>query len=176
MTDSTELPSSYLIQTISEEQFEIVNSIKPQLITALHENLFLWQLHQELEEKSKRMRFNDRITHHPQTSVDLKLNELFSCYVSEWYNEFLEDNKTIVSEKHRCEYPLNVLLPIVLESMGNYEIISVDSERKDTGHDTNKISDHDSPESDQYNIKSELESLRPVWQGEFNDISHINTC
>ena len=164
MADITESPSSSLIQAISEEQFEILNSIKPQLLTALHEDSFLSQLHQELDEKSKRMRFNDIITYHPHTSVDFRLKELISCFVSKWYSEFLENNQIIVSDIHRREYPLTVLLSVVLQCIANHEIICVDSEREDTGHDSDQISDPELLESNQYDLNSEIESLCPVWQ------------
>ena len=159
-----------------DEYQEIINSIKPKLINALKENSYISDLHRQLDEKSKYLKFNDLISYHPETSVEYALKEKVACLVSKWYNEHLETCQIEIDERHKCDYPLAVLLPVVLESISNSKLIYIDSEDEGT-KDIQLNSNSDiAQECYSHGVASELEKLCPIWQGEFNDILHVNTC
>ena len=67
------------------------------------------------------------------------------------------------------------MLPVVLEYISKLDIITVESDNENTSH--HKLVPI--PFVDQEcnnNFDSEMENLCPTWQGEYNDISHLNTC
>ena len=104
------LQSHLTFQKNNSSKLLIYNSskllIKPKLLTALNEESFLSDLHKQLDEKSKYMRFNDLIAYHPTTPFDYNFKEKFACLASQWYDEY--------SDAHKRDYPLTVLLPVIL--------------------------------------------------------------
>ena len=81
-----------------------------------------------------------------------------------------------ISDVHKRDYPLTVLLPVVLEYIYNSKIIiTIES-------DDEKPSHHElipilrSYQECSNSLNSDMENLCPTWQGEYNDISHLNTC
>ena len=142
----------------------------------MKENSYISNLHRQLDEKSKYLKFNDLISYHPETSVEYGLKEKVACLVSKWYNEHLETCQIEIDERHKCDYPLAVLLPVVLKSISNSKLIYIDSEDEGT-KDIQLNSNSDiAQECYSHGVASELEKLCPIWQGEFNDILHVNTC
>ena len=162
--------SSYT-PTISQDIFD---GIKRKVMQTLEEGSYLSPLHRELDEKSKYMRFTDIISYHPNTSLSYTFKEKVACLISQWYNEYLDLSQVEENEYHKQNYPLTVLLPVVFEYIMNLEIIEIEPESVVTYPtlELHKPSDVANYETHGYN----LESLCPVWQGEFGGILHQNTC
>ena len=160
-----------------ERQFEMINAIKPKLMTALNKGLFLSDLHALLDEKSNYLPFGDLIAYHPETLFDYNFKEKSACLVSQWYNEYLVSTKIDMSDAHKRDYPLTVLLPVILEYIASAQLIDVDSVIEDSETSLEGISNSDvKQEYDLSMSGSMFENLCPVWQGEYNDIIHLNTC
>ena len=159
-----------------EQQLEIINEIKPKLLTALNEESFLSDLYKQLDEKSKYMRFNDLIAYHPTTPFDYNFKEKFACLASQWYDEYLVCRQIDISDAHKRDYLLTVLLPVILEYIANSQVIYVESDIEDRELGMDVISTSVDLEYNSYSPSSMFENLCPVWQGQFNDISHLNTC
>ena len=160
----------------SEVEYEILNSLKPKLMRALEENFYVSELHKTLDQKSKYTRFNDIITLHPSTPVHYSVKEKVAHLVSEWYKEYLETQFIEISEAHKRDYPFcSVLFPVASEYISNSEIITVES---DDGKNSNQ---EPAPNPDVFQecsdcYISEMVNLCPIWQGEYNNILHHNTC
>ena len=162
-----------------EQQFEIINNLKPKLLTALNEESFLSVLHKQLDEKSKYMKYNDLVTYHPETPFDYTFKEKAACLVSEWYDEYLASRQIDISSNHKRDYPLTVLLPVILDSIANSQFQYIDSDTEDAKHNVVapvKSTSDVGQELISYTPCFMFEDLCPVWQGEFNDILHLNTC
>lgn len=84
-------------------------------------------LHKMLDDKSK-YRYYDIIALHPITSVDYTVKETVACLVSQWYNEYLDTQLIEINDAHKRDYPLTVLLPVVLECISNSKIITIESD------------------------------------------------
>ena len=166
------------LSNLSEErQFEMINNIKPKLMTALNEGSYLSDLHKFLDEKSKYLPYGDLITYHPETLFDYTFKERAACLVPQWYDEYLVSTKIDISDTHRRDYPLTVLLPVILEYIASAQVMYVDSVIEDTATSLEVISSSNvEPENDLSTSSYMFENLCPVWQGEFNDILHLNTC
>ena len=170
-----EVIESPLNSPASEVESEILNSLKPKLMRALEENSYVSELHKTLDQKSKYTRFNDIITLHPSTSVHYSVKEKVAHLVSEWYKEYLETQFIEISEAHKRDYPLAVLFPVALEYISNSEIITVESDEEKNSNP------EPAPNPDVFQecsvcSNSEMVNLCPIWQGEYNNILHHNTC
>ena len=97
MVDIFESPT----KVSEEQQFEIINILKPKLLTALNEESFLSVLHKQLDEKSKYMKYNDLVTYHTETPFDYTFKEKAACLVSEWYDEYLASRQIDISSIHK---------------------------------------------------------------------------
>ena len=159
--------------SISEEEHDMLNSIKPKLLDALVNNTHLSRLHKQLDDKSKYIRFNDLISYHPMTSAHYSIKEKVACLVTEWNNEYLHIAQLYdkLDDGHKRNYPLIVLLPVVLEYMCNSEVIEIESENEDL-HIISIVPKKSNPDS----VIDEFERLCANWQGEYDGILHLNTC
>ena len=121
-----------LIPHGSEVEDEFLNNLKPKLMQALKEKSYLSELHKVLDEKSKCTRFTDIIVLHPSTSVHYSVKEKVAFLVSEWCNEYLDTQLIEINDTHKRDYPLTVLLPVVLECISNSEIVAIKSDNEET--------------------------------------------
>ena len=139
----------------------------------------MFVLHKQLDEKSKYMKYNDLVTYHPETPFDYTFKEKAACLVSEWYDEYLASRQIDISSNHKRDYPLTVLLPVILDSIANSQFQYIDSDTEDAKHNVVapvKSTSDVGQELISYTPCFMFEDLCPVWQGEFNDILHLNTC
>ena len=98
------------------------------------------------------------------TSVQYFLKEKVACLVSEWYNEHLETCQIEKDERHKCDYPLAVLLPVVLECILNSECINIESENEEIK--VKKLNSNSDIDQDGYHsITSDLEKLCRLARG-----------
>ncbi|KAI6659709.1 hypothetical protein LOD99_14634 [Oopsacas minuta] len=77
------------------------------------------------------------------------------------------------------DYPLTVLLPVMLESKANSQFMDVASDTEESRLNLEVLcglTPNPAQRCISYTPCSMFECLCPVWQGEFNDILHLNTC
>ena len=141
---------------------------------ALKEKSYLSELHKVLDKKSKCTRFTDIIALHPSTSVHYSVKEKVACLVSEWYNEYLDTQLIEINDTHKRDYPLTVLLPLVLECISNSEIVAIKYDNEETS-DYELITNPDAFKGCSCSFNSDMENLCPKWKGEYNNILHLNT-
>ena len=94
---------------------ELLSSLKVQVLDALSSNKFLSDLHKTLDEKSKHMRFRDLFAYFPDTSLPFWLKEEVAIFTTDVYSEYLEKTGMLFEKERKRDYPLNVLLPVLLQ-------------------------------------------------------------
>ena len=72
------------------------------------------------------------------------------------------------------DYPLTVLLPVALECIRNSETMEIESDSVPTLSNRNHLASDVG--GNFHNTIFGLETLCPIWNGEFGGIIHINTC
>ena len=156
---------------------ELLSSLKVQVLDALSSNKFLSDLHKTLDEKSKHMRFRDLFAYFPDTSLPFWLKEEVAIFTTNIYSEYLEKTGILFEKERKRDYPLNVLLPVLLQMIEESLVLTIDLDSQDEKR-TELIST-DSRYTDiaiTDNTASDKEQLCPSWGGSFDGIDQINTC
>ena len=156
---------------------ELLSSLKVQILNALSSNKFLSDLHKTLDEKSKYMRFRDLFAYFPDTSLPFWLKEEVAIFTTDIYSEHLEKTGMLLEKERKRDYPLNVLLPVLLQMVEESLVVTIDLDTQDE-NGTELISTYcrytDIAITD--NTASDKEHLCPSWGGSFDGTKQINTC
>ena len=153
-----------LSQTEEDSIIERLNALKAPLLSSLTDNTHLSSLHRMLDMKSKSWKtLRTLYDYHPSSNINFELKEKRATTVSEWYADYLTIQPCLNSQEERRDrdYPLAVLLPVVIDLIIPKDPITIES-----------------PQPEQEEMKSTpLNNLMfPKWEGQYDNKLHINTC
>ena len=141
-----------------------LTTLKPQVISSLTNQTYLSTLHKKLAVLAESLtNLNSLYSYHPSTDLNFNTKETIAIEVANWYTEYrnCHPSKCELNERRERNYPLAVLLPVVIDLVTSKLVITIDSPPTPTP----------SPSEDP------LHSITyPKWQGSYNDTFQDNTC
>ena len=141
-----------------------LTTLKPQVISSLTNQTYLSTLHKKLAVLAESLtNLNSLYSYHPSTDLNFNTKETIAIEVANWYTEYrnCHPSECELNERRERNYPLAVLLPVVIDLVTSKQVITIDSPPTPTP----------SPSEDP------LHSITyPKWQGSYNDTFQDNTC
>ena len=136
--------------------------LKPQIISSLANQTYLSTLHKNLATIAESLTNLDSLySYHPSTELSSNTKETIAIEVATWYTEYRTNHPSDckLDERRELNYPLAVLLPVVIDIITTKNVTTIDSPP---------------PPSP---LEDPLHSITyPKWQGSYNNTFQDNTC
>ena len=139
--------------------------LKSQIIYSLANQTYLSTLHKNLSTTAESLTNLDSLySYHPSTELSSNIKETIAIEVATWYTEYRTNHPSDckLDERRERNYPLAVLLPVVIDIITTKNVTTIDSPP---------------PPHPPSPLEDPLHSITyPKWQGSFNNTFQDNTC
>ena len=102
-----------------------LNSLKPQVLTALNNRTYISSLHKTLATKAESTTsLKSLYDYHPSTELDSETKETIAITTANWYNEcrHIHPCDDLIQVRKDYDYPLAVLLPVVIQLIATEQV------------------------------------------------------
>ncbi|KAI6647697.1 hypothetical protein LOD99_8538 [Oopsacas minuta] len=115
MEETFETPQQH---SIYENIYSELLQLKPRILSALVNNTYLTQLHENLATKAASLTsLNLLYSYHPPNELNFEIEEKLAVSAGNWYAEYRSSYPTEIPEETQrdLDYPIAVLLPVIIE-------------------------------------------------------------
>ena len=142
-----------------------LNSLKPEVISALHAGTYMTPFHRKLATKAHSLKLDILYSYHPRPEISTEFKQQVRHCVSLWYDEYRksEFGKNIPRYQWERDYPFIVLLPVIMMMLFPKVVIQFELESPLESKSENSVH------------RRRLSLTNMEW-GVYNNILQNNTC